>query len=165
MRMLFPLHFPRHEALRSYAFCIKNLHSRTTLKCDHESDDRWSSVYMLPSANLCCNLTCRQRKLKCDERKPVCRKCTKTSRECIPSSGIVFRHQHNASMNGEDLGDENPMKGFYAYKNTFAEDAIWMDVPKNSEPSVLLLRVTHLMRSQLSLSIRPIHILTLVHPT
>ncbi|KAF7672307.1 c6 zinc finger domain-containing protein [Alternaria burnsii] len=76
-------------------------------------------------------LTCRQRKLKCDEKKPVCGQCTKASRECIPSSGIVFRHQHNASMNGEDSGDENSLKGFYAYKNTFDEDAIWMDIPKH----------------------------------
>lgn len=76
-------------------------------------------------------LTCRQRKLKCDEKKPVCGQCTKASRECIPSSGIVFRHQHNASMNGEDSGDENSLKGFYAYKNTFEDDTIWMDIPKN----------------------------------
>ncbi|EMD89945.1 hypothetical protein COCHEDRAFT_1204586 [Bipolaris maydis C5] len=76
-------------------------------------------------------LTCRQRKLKCDEKKPVCGQCTKASRECIPSSGIVFRHQHNASMNGDDSGDENSLKGFYAYKNTFDDDAIWIDIPKH----------------------------------
>jgi hypothetical protein len=82
-------------------------------------------------ANLCHSLTCRQRKLKCDEKKPVCSQCTKASRECVPSSGIVFRHQHNASMNGDDSGDENSLKGFYAYKNTFNEDTIWMDIPRN----------------------------------
>ncbi|KAH7079043.1 hypothetical protein BKA63DRAFT_531767 [Paraphoma chrysanthemicola] len=76
-------------------------------------------------------LTCRQRKLKCDEKKPICSQCTKASRECIPSSGIVFRHQHNASMNGDDSGDENSLKGFYAYKNTFDEDTIWMDIPRH----------------------------------
>ncbi|KAF2856845.1 hypothetical protein T440DRAFT_11364 [Plenodomus tracheiphilus IPT5] len=71
------------------------------------------------------------RKLKCDEKKPLCGQCTKASRECIPSSGIVFRHQHNASMNGDDSGDENSLKGFYAYKNTFDDDTIWMDIPRN----------------------------------
>ncbi|KAF2132349.1 hypothetical protein P153DRAFT_421311 [Dothidotthia symphoricarpi CBS 119687] len=76
-------------------------------------------------------LTCRQRKLKCDEKKPVCGQCTKASRECIPSSGIVFRHQHNASMNGDDSGDENSLKGFYAYKNTFENDTIWLDIPRS----------------------------------
>lgn len=34
-------------------------------------------------------------------------------------------------MNGDDLGDDNSLKGFYAYKNTFDEDTIWMDIPKN----------------------------------
>ncbi|CAO2657421.1 Nn.00g035470.m01.CDS01 [Neocucurbitaria sp. VM-36] len=76
-------------------------------------------------------LTCRQRKLKCDEKKPVCGQCTKASRDCVPSSGIVFRHQHNASMNGDESGDENSLKGFYAYKNTFENDTVWMDIPKN----------------------------------
>lgn len=76
-------------------------------------------------------LTCRQRKLKCDEKKPLCGQCTKASRECIPSVGIVFRHQHNASMNGDESGDENSLKGFYAYKNTFNENTIWMDIPRN----------------------------------
>ena len=55
-------------------------------------------------------------------------------------------------MNGKVSGDENPMKGFYAYKNTFDEDAIWMDIPKYSEHFVLLFYVAHLMRSQLPLS-------------
>nr|BAI44811.1 Zn(II)2Cys6-domain containing protein [Alternaria alternata] len=76
-------------------------------------------------------LTCRQRKLKCDERTPVCRRCIKASRECIPSPGIFFRHQHNASLNGEDPGDANPLKGYYAYRNTFDRDAIWVDIPKH----------------------------------
>ncbi|RYO45100.1 hypothetical protein AA0116_g13473 [Alternaria tenuissima] len=75
-------------------------------------------------------LTCRQRKLKCDEKKPVCRQCAKASRECIPSLGIVFRHQQNASMNGEDSTAEKSLKGFYAYKNTFDKDAMWVDIPK-----------------------------------
>jgi hypothetical protein len=66
----------------------------------------------------------------------VCSQCTKASRECIPSSGIVFRHQHNASMNGDDSGDENSLKGFYAYKNTFDEDTIWMDIPRNGMSSL-----------------------------
>ncbi|KAF2184749.1 hypothetical protein K469DRAFT_727009 [Zopfia rhizophila CBS 207.26] len=75
-------------------------------------------------------LTCRQRKLKCDEKKPVCSQCRKASRECVPSSGIVFRHQHNASMNGDDSSDENTLKGFYAYKNTFNDETVWLDIPK-----------------------------------
>jgi len=76
------------------------------------------------------SLTCRQRKLKCDERKPSCGQCVKASRECAPSSGIVFRHQHNASMNGGGASDESNLKGFYAYKNTFNGESVWLDIPK-----------------------------------
>ena len=76
--------------------------------------------------------TCRQRKLKCDEAKPVCGQCRKGSRECQPSDGVVFRHQQNASMNGsgevEDGGGK--LGGFYAYRNTFNEQNVWVDVPR-----------------------------------
>jgi len=34
-------------------------------------------------------------------------------------------------MNGDESGDENSLKGFYAYKNTFNENTIWMDIPRN----------------------------------
>ncbi|KAF2815883.1 uncharacterized protein BDZ99DRAFT_406272, partial [Mytilinidion resinicola] len=73
-------------------------------------------------------MTCRQRKLKCDETKPSCGQCMKASRECVPSSGLIFRHQHNASMNG-DVDDDNSLKGFYAYKNTFGDESVWVDIP------------------------------------
>lgn len=79
------------------------------------------------------SLTCRTRKLKCDEQKPQCSQCRKASRECRPSEGIVFRHQQNASMNkDEDEGQESRggLKGFYSYKNTFDEDSVWLEIPK-----------------------------------
>lgn len=97
------------------------------------------------------SLTCRTRKLKCDEQKPQCSQCRKGNRECRPSEGIVFRHQQNASMNnastaattggaeeGSDIKhDENrrngrggSLKGFYSYKNTFNEDNVWLEIPK-----------------------------------
>ncbi|KIM95124.1 hypothetical protein OIDMADRAFT_45534 [Oidiodendron maius Zn] len=79
--------------------------------------------------------TCRQRKLKCDEEKPVCGQCRRGSRECRPSDGVVFRHQQNASMNrnrDDEAGDSSGRLGsFYAYKDTFNEDNVWVDVPKN----------------------------------
>ncbi|KAJ5908072.1 transcriptional regulator family: Fungal Specific TF [Penicillium taxi] len=90
-------------------------------------------------------LTCRTRKLKCDEQKPQCSQCRKGGRECRPSEGIVFRHQQNASMNNE-LGEppegRGNLKGFYSYKNTFDKDSVWLDVPErvvfvdNSDPYV-----------------------------
>ncbi|KAF7714198.1 Fungal Zn(2)-Cys(6) binuclear cluster domain-containing protein [Penicillium ucsense] len=88
-------------------------------------------------------LTCRTRKLKCDEQRPVCAQCRKGGRECRPSEGIVFRHQQNASMNdGEQQPPEGrgELKGFYSYKNTFNKDSVWLDIPKhvifvdNSDP-------------------------------
>lgn len=79
--------------------------------------------------------TCRQRKLKCDEEKPICGQCRKGSRECRPSDGVVFRHQQNASMNAagdEEAGERTGRLGsFYAYKNTFNESNVWVDIPKN----------------------------------
>ncbi|ATZ52245.1 hypothetical protein BCIN_08g00170 [Botrytis cinerea B05.10] len=78
--------------------------------------------------------TCRQRKLKCDEIKPECGQCRKASRQCVLSDGVVFRHQQNASMNGgEDVipGERSGRLGaFFAYRNTFDENSIWVDVPK-----------------------------------
>ena len=78
------------------------------------------------------SLTCRQRKLKCDEEKPVCGQCRKGTRECQPSDGVVFRHQQNASMNGSGDVEEGSEKlaGFYAYRNSFNEHNIWVEVPK-----------------------------------
>ena len=93
-------------------------------------------------------MTCRARKLKCDEQyqavgggdggegeqKLQCAQCRKASRECRPSEGIVFRHQQNASMNNRTADEESgreSLRGFYNYKNTFGEDSVWLDIPKN----------------------------------
>jgi hypothetical protein len=35
-------------------------------------------------------------------------------------------------MNGEDALDES-LKGFYAYKNTFDDNTVWVDIPNNGE--------------------------------
>ncbi|KAL3469974.1 hypothetical protein BJX99DRAFT_240343 [Aspergillus californicus] len=90
------------------------------------------------------SLTCRTRKLKCDEQKPTCSQCLKGGRECRPSEGIVFRHQQNASMNegNEESAPDGrgSLRGFYSYKNTFDKDSVWLDIPKhvifvdNSDP-------------------------------
>ncbi|KAI9849671.1 MAG: hypothetical protein M1837_002796 [Sclerophora amabilis] len=79
-------------------------------------------------------LTCKSRKIRCDEEKPTCGQCRRASRECKPGSNVVFRHQQNASMNGvEDHGShkEDHLKGFYAYKNTFDGGSVWVEVPKH----------------------------------
>ncbi|KAK2871887.1 hypothetical protein FQN49_002724 [Arthroderma sp. PD_2] len=89
-------------------------------------------------------LTCRTRKLKCDEQKPQCSQCQKAGRECRLSEAVVFRHQQNASMNQEEdavgPSGRGNLKGFYSYKNTFGADSVWLEIPKqvvfvdNSDP-------------------------------
>ncbi|KAL1311116.1 hypothetical protein AAFC00_001320 [Neodothiora populina] len=76
-------------------------------------------------------LTCRNRKLKCDEQKPVCGQCTKANRNCVASPGVIFRHQQNASLNGEsESATLSTLRNFYGYKETFGKDNIWVAVPK-----------------------------------
>ncbi|KAL9051293.1 MAG: hypothetical protein Q9162_006098 [Coniocarpon cinnabarinum] len=50
-------------------------------------------------------------------------------RECVPSTGIVFRHQQNASLNGAGIEETNSLQNFYAYKNSFGKDIVWVDIP------------------------------------
>lgn len=33
-------------------------------------------------------------------------------------------------MNNDEGNDENNLKGFYAYKNTFGDESVWLDIPK-----------------------------------
>ncbi|KAM3415410.1 hypothetical protein BST61_g8936 [Cercospora zeina] len=81
---------------------------------------------MAPRSRTGC-LTCRSRKLKCDETPgPSCANCAKAHRECVPSQGITFRHQQNPSMNGSE---QDGLKSFYGYKETFAESTTWVQVP------------------------------------
>ncbi|KAL9046493.1 MAG: hypothetical protein Q9214_000684 [Letrouitia sp. 1 TL-2023] len=65
--------------------------------------------------------------------KPTCGQCQKAGRECRPSDGVVFRHQQNASMNADEagLGSSRNLNSFYAYKNTFGDDSVWLDIPKH----------------------------------
>lgn len=125
--------------------------------CGREQAGAWDSCHFLPLVSRPIlthpwwsrhSLTCRSRKLKCDEKKPQCTQCRKGSRECRPSEGIVFRHQQNASMN-KDLdssGGRGSLKYFYAYKNTFDDDNVWLDIPKHGTgapdyQSLLLARI------------------------
>jgi hypothetical protein len=47
-------------------------------------------------------LTCRRRRVRCDEAKPTCRHCQKGNRNCTWSSGLRFVH-HNGGPADEDL--------------------------------------------------------------
>jgi len=98
-------------------------------------------------------------KLKCDEQRPICGQCTKASRECIPSEGVVFRNQQNPSMNsaGGGGGGGN-LSSFFSYKNTFRNDAIWVDIPSTSPVSLysVAARLLTIWRSLVCPRIRPL---------
>lgn len=59
----------------------------------------------------------------------MCAQCLKANRECIPSSGITFRHQQNPSMNGDPVARES-LRNFYGYKETFGPGSTWVTVPR-----------------------------------
>ena len=67
-------------------------------------------------------------------------------------------------MNGaDDSGDENTLKGFYAYKNTFDDETIWLDIPRNGESffyrklfAPVLIDFSHIHQHHESLP-RPLH--------
>ncbi len=60
----------------------------------------------------------------------MCAQCLKANRECLPASGISFRHQQNPSMNGGSNG-EGSLKNFYGYRETFAKATTWVEVPRD----------------------------------
>ncbi|KIX97620.1 uncharacterized protein Z520_06398 [Fonsecaea multimorphosa CBS 102226] len=74
--------------------------------------------------------TCRTRKLKCDEAKPICGQCLKSHRECVRSEPITFRHHQNSSF-GKD-GQEHSLDSFFKYSQTYSEDDLkaFLPVPK-----------------------------------
>ena len=42
-------------------------------------------------------------------------------------------------MNGSDDGTDSDgnLKGFYAYKNTFDEGSVWLEVPKQGKTAII----------------------------
>ncbi|KIW14185.1 hypothetical protein PV08_06966 [Exophiala spinifera] len=74
-------------------------------------------------------LTCRRRKLKCDEAAPVCGQCQKSGRACERGEGVAFRHQQNASMERDES-----LKSFYnrdGNERRFRQDTRFVPIPQN----------------------------------
>ncbi|KAI1079995.1 hypothetical protein F5B20DRAFT_541941 [Whalleya microplaca] len=71
---------------------------------------------------------CRSRKVKCDEKRPVCGPCKKAVRNCVFSVEPVFRngnsqvarrkHNNGAIDHAQDV-------------SVFARDHIWVEIPNN----------------------------------
>ncbi|EKJ79602.1 hypothetical protein FPSE_00287 [Fusarium pseudograminearum CS3096] len=71
--------------------------------------------------------TCRSRKLKCDEAKPICRACIKSSRACNYSRRSVFRPFQTRSVKNQN---DDPNFGSGDTPHNFEEDHVWLKVPE-----------------------------------
>ncbi|EXJ92966.1 hypothetical protein A1O3_01522 [Capronia epimyces CBS 606.96] len=71
--------------------------------------------------------TCRSRKLKCDEVRPICGQCLKSHRECVRSEGITFRHHQNAAFARE--GQDHSLDSFYKYAQSYTEEEVRTFLP------------------------------------
>lgn len=73
------------------------------------------------------SLTCKRRKLKCDETKPRCRKCIKASRDCSYGEQSIFRGQGVSST--PDRIRKGTRDGREKQANGPTEETIWVDLP------------------------------------
>lgn len=71
------------------------------------------------------SITCRHRKLKCDEVRPICRNCIKSSRECCYVERAIFRtFDTNILASGKTKdGTES--------RQLFDDDQRWLSIPKD----------------------------------
>ncbi|PTB43136.1 hypothetical protein M441DRAFT_135216 [Trichoderma asperellum CBS 433.97] len=69
------------------------------------------------------NLTCRKRHLKCDERRPECKRCEKAGRSCFFS-----QERRHSSFDGNSLEKSDYF--------VFPEDHIWVDIPPSGDTPV-----------------------------
>ncbi|RAO67520.1 uncharacterized protein BHQ10_003532 [Talaromyces amestolkiae] len=85
-------------------------------------------------------LTCRRRHLKCDEEKPVCGRCRRTARECIPDDLLTFRDSQKVAAraqlrsNGSATAalprdDADNFQDEPENDRIFAEDHQWLATP------------------------------------
>lgn len=74
-----------------------------------------------PGADNLYSLTCKQRKLKCDEKKPPCGPCSRASRSCTYAAGPEFRHFGGSRASPSDDEETGP---------SFLEGQVWLDIPR-----------------------------------
>ncbi|KAJ4857954.1 fungal zn(2)-Cys(6) binuclear cluster domain-containing protein [Trichoderma breve] len=69
-------------------------------------------------------VTCRHRKLKCDEERPVCQNCTKSSRDCRYVERAVFRSfDSSVLLNGK-------LKNSVDTREPFDDNQTWLSIPR-----------------------------------
>lgn len=82
-------------------------------------------------------MTCRRRKLKCDERKPECGQCRKSAKVCEPGE-IVFRHHQNPSLSrGRDT-----LNKFFSKRHSFTSSDTWLAIPETGQCRVCIYGVS-----------------------
>lgn len=75
------------------------------------------------------SVTCRHRKLKCDEERPICQHCIKSSRDCRYVERAVFRtFDSSALSNGKAKDKVNSGE-------PFDDNQTWLNIPKNRKKS------------------------------
>ncbi|KAI1737919.1 hypothetical protein F4680DRAFT_460241 [Xylaria scruposa] len=74
-------------------------------------------------------LTCKRRKVKCDEVKPDCGPCNKSSRKCEYAERTVFRNFEGCTPSTR----KRHSKTRTSSKPVPREDQTWLDVPRNLE--------------------------------
>lgn len=82
------------------------------------------------------SLTCRHRKLKCDEVKPTCGQCRKSDRDCVFSQDTKFRHFDVQGLLRQ--GQEKPAASHTASEGLFGKEQTWIDVPSDRLSSLCL---------------------------
>ncbi|PSS28468.1 hypothetical protein M430DRAFT_132978 [Amorphotheca resinae ATCC 22711] len=95
---------------------------------------RASTVHRAPSkrGRTGC-LTCRQRHLKCDEEKPRCGRCRRTSRECVPDDLVTFRSGQRvaarAQLRSGSLEVSGESLGSAEHVDVFPKEHQWVETP------------------------------------
>ncbi|KAL7920648.1 hypothetical protein ACQKWADRAFT_156375 [Trichoderma austrokoningii] len=70
-------------------------------------------------------ITCRHRKLKCDEVRPICRNCIKSSRECCYVERVIFRTFDTSILASGKTGVGTESR------QLFDDDQRWLSIPKD----------------------------------
>lgn len=120
------------QASLNRRICIHSLNSSQQLypfSYQHDAIAQWV-VSRVSSFLIWLTLSsegCSRRKLKCDETKPTCTRCSSSSTECAYIKDD-FRHDQNPSMK------QNKKQKLYAGRNTFEDDLPWIDIPEKRKP-------------------------------
>nr|KAK5434704.1 hypothetical protein LTR18_010199 [Exophiala xenobiotica] len=81
-------------------------------------------------------LTCRKRRIKCGEEKPICRNCIKSKRECLGYvQPLVYKQQNREPSNPiYDLPEQSDSNQFESFPSGSFSDPEFFQGPQNAGP-------------------------------